>query len=109
MQTIEMCFNNTIEKHSIFKQAVTSLIQEIPQLSLSEINNRCQELEILYQDLTSNKEYLFALMEFMGPGILDTSYIGEFQRALDKSIATCDNLHQEILKYRNTYLSSTLS
>lgn len=109
METIEMCFNNTIEKHSIFKQAATSLIQEIPTLSPSEIKHRCQELEILYNDLTSNKEYLFTLMEFMGPGILDTSYIGEFQRALDKSIATCEKLYQEINNYKNNNLSKSQS
>ncbi len=105
MQTIEMCFNNTIEKHSIFKQAATSLIQEISTLSPAEIDHRCQELEILYNDLTSNKEYLFTLMEFIGPGILDTSYIGEFQRAVDKSIATCDNLYNKVFEYRNTHFS----
>lgn len=100
MQTIEMCFNNTIEKHRIFKQAATTLIQEVSQLTPSEIDHRCQELEILHNDVTSNKDYLFTLMEFTGPGILDAAYLGEFQRALDKSIATCDNLYNEILKYR---------
>lgn len=106
MQTIEMCFNNTIEKHSIFKQATTLLIQEIASLSPSEIYGRCQELEILYRDLVSNKDYLFTLMEFMGPGVLDTSYIGEFQRALDKSIAVCDTLYKEVINYKNTQLTS---
>ncbi len=107
MQTIEMCFNNSIEKHSIFKQAATSLIQEIPSLSPHEIDHRCKELEILHNDLISNKDYLFALMEFMGPGILDNSYIGEFQRALDRSIAACDTLFTEILNYRKTLVSPT--
>jgi len=41
-------------------------------------------------------------MEFMGSTILDTSYVGEFQRALDKSIVTCDSLHAELTLYRNT-------
>jgi hypothetical protein len=103
MQTIEMCFNNTIEKHSIFKQAAQSLKNEIPSLAPHEIDRRCRELEILHKDVISNKEYLFTLMEFMGPDILDTAYIGEFQQALDKSIAVCNDLYKEILVYRNTF------
>lgn len=106
MQTIEMCFNNTIEKHTNFRHAAASLLQNISILTPSEIDQRCRELENLHVDLLANKDYLFALMEFMGPGILDTAYIGEFQRALNKSIEICEDLYKKILNYRDSLTSN---
>jgi hypothetical protein len=44
-------------------------------------------------------------MEFMGPGILDAPFIGEFQRVLDSSIHACDTLYDEIINYKNELLS----
>lgn len=105
MQTVEMYFNDTIEKYSLFKQAAVSLIQEIPSLSPELISNRCDDLTAMHHELTVNKEQFFIIMEFMGPGILETSHIGEFQRALDKSILACDNLYAKILVYKNELTS----
>lgn len=105
MKTVEMHFNDTIAEYSLFKNAATSLIQDIPSLTPNEINQRCAELSSIIRAITDNKNHLFDLMEFMGPGILDTSYIGEFQRALDKSILTCDTLYAEILAYKETLTS----
>ncbi len=101
MQTVEMYFNDTITKYSLFKQAASLLIQEVSSLTPIEIQHRCAELSTLRQDLSENSDQLFILMEFMGRGILDTSYVGEFQRALDTSILTCDSLYAEILVYKN--------
>lgn len=106
MQTVEMCFNDTIAKYSLFKQAATLLIEEIPSLTPEAIHLRCADLRTLQQELTDNKDYLFDLMEFMGPGILDTAYIGEFQRALNTSILSCDALYAEILSCQDNLLFS---
>lgn len=100
MQTIEIYFADAIEKHGLFKEAAASLIQEISSLTPGAIDRRCKELTGLNQELLADKNHLCALMEFIGPGILDTSYVGEFQRALDKSIAVCDELYKEIHIYR---------
>lgn len=107
MQSIEMYFNDTIAKYSLFKQAATVLIQEIPSLQPLDLFHRCEDLSALHQEITQEKEQLFIRMEFMGSGILDTSYIGEFQRALDKSILACDTLHAEITIYKNSLIASS--
>jgi len=104
MQPLEMHFNKAIQKHSLFKQAATLLIQEIPRLTPDDIYNRCNDLSNMQRELTDNKDHLFGLMEFFGPGVLDTAFIGEFQRALEKSILTCDSLYAEVLHYKDTLI-----
>lgn len=105
MQSIEMYFNDIIEKYSLFKLTATSLIQEIHSLKPGDIYQRCQDLSAAQKELTENKEQFFIIMEFMGPGLLDTSSIGEFQRVLDNSILACDTLYTEILTYKHNLAS----
>ncbi len=100
MQSASMYFNDTIEQCNLFKQAATSIIAGIHTLSPDDIYQRCEKLSTMLKDLTENKEQFFTVLEFFGPGVLDTSSIGEFQRALDKSILTCDSLYAEILIYK---------
>jgi hypothetical protein len=54
----------------------------------------------MQQRLGEDQEHFFTVMEFFGPELLETAAIGEFQRALDQSITTCNTLHQEIVVYR---------
>lgn len=105
MQSIEMYFNDTIEKISLFKQAAILLVQEIHALTPEAVHQRCNNLSAMQVKLTENKEQLFIIMEFMGPGVLDNSFIGEFQRALGKSILACDTLYTEILAYKHNLSS----
>ncbi len=105
MQSVEMYFNDMIAKHNLFKQTASLLIQEVPSLTPNDINHRCESLSTLRKELAEDNDQLSIRMEFMGPGILDTSYIGEFQRALDKSILTCDSLYAELLTYKDALLS----
>ncbi len=100
MQTIEMYLNSAIEKYSLFEQTTLLLKQEIPLLTPDDIQLRSIELARMHKELTENKNHIFDLIEFVGPGILDSSCIGEFQRALEKSIHACDALYAEILTYR---------
>ena len=102
MLSVEIYFNDTIAKYNLFKQAAVKLLQEVRLLSPEEIHDRCKHLTEMHRELMENKEQLFTIIEFVGPGILDTGYIGDFQRALDKSVAACDALYQEIVVYRNT-------
>jgi len=104
MKSVEMYFNDTIAKYSLFKQAATLLIKEIPALSPLDISNRCGNLTTMHKELNEGRDQLFILMEFVGSTILDTSYVGEFQRALDKSIVACDLLHDELTFYQNSLL-----
>lgn len=100
-----MYFIDTIEKYNLFKQAANSLIQEIHSLTPDDVHQSCKRLSTMQKELTENKEQFFIIMEFMGPGLLDTSSIGQFQRALDKSILACDTLYEEILTYRHNLAS----
>ena len=109
MHSVETYFNDTIAKYSLFKQAATLLIQEISSLTPLDVRDRCERLSVMRQELVENSDQLFMLMEFMGRGILDTSYIGEFQRALDASILICDSLYAEITSYKTAFLSRSES
>lgn len=101
MLNVELYFNETIAKYNLFKQAAVKLLRDVRLLSPEEIHDRCKRLTGMHKELMENKEQLFTIIEFVGPGILETGYIGDFQRALDKSVAACDALYQEILIYRN--------
>lgn len=105
MQNVEMYFNDMIAKHNLFKQAATLLIKEAASLSPNDIHHRCEALSAMRKELTEDNDQLSIRMEFLGPGILDTFYIGDFQRALDKSILTCNSLYVEILVYKNNLTS----
>jgi hypothetical protein len=105
MQSVEMYFNDTIEKYSLFAKAAASLIREVQALPPAKIYQRCEELTIMQGELLINKDQLFIIMEFLGPRFLDSSSICEFQRALDKSILTCDALYDEILSYKEKIIS----
>ncbi len=100
MQSVEMYFNETIEKYDIFRQAATSFFKEVHSLTPEDIYQRCDKLSGLLKDTTENKEQFFTIMEFFGPGVLDTSAIGEFQRTLDKAIHACEALHSELIAYK---------
>ncbi|MBU1568837.1 MAG: hypothetical protein KJ630_24830 [Proteobacteria bacterium] len=105
MQSVEMYFNDMIAKHDLFKQAAFLLMKEVPSLTPTDIHDRCENLLILKRELTKDNDQLSIRMEFLGPGILDTTYLGDFQRALDQSILACDLLHAEILLYKDSLLS----
>jgi hypothetical protein len=107
MQTTEMYFNDTTEKYRYFNEAASLLTRDIPSLSAIEIERRCTGLTTLQRELTDNNDQLCLIMESMGSEILDTSYIGELQRAIDKSVIASDSLRAELLLYRNNlYLLS---
>ncbi len=100
MQSVEMYFNKTINKFRRLKQDTFLLIDDIPLLSPIEIDNRCNALTTLQQEITDDNDQLCLLMEDIGPDILETSYIGEYQRAMDKSIHACDSLRLEMRLHR---------
>lgn len=100
MQSANMYFNDTIEQCNLFRQAALSIIEKIHTLTPDDIYHRCETLSTMLKELTENREQFFIVLEFFGPGILDTNSIGEFQRALDKSILSCDALYAEILLYK---------
>ena len=60
----------------------------------------------LYHVLIADEDYFFALMEFTGREILGTSYIGEFQRALDASFDMANALHLTLSHYREHLVSA---
>jgi hypothetical protein len=101
MLNVELYFNTIIAKHNVFKQAAILLLQDVPILNAEQICRRSEELTVMHRGLIEDKEQFFTIIEFFGPGILETAYIGDFQRALDKSVAACEALYQEIIVYRD--------
>ena len=100
MQSVEWYFNDTIEQLSMLTLTATALVEEIPTLTPGDVQQRCHQLSDMQEKLSADKEQFFAIMEFVGRGVLDTFYIGEFQRALDKSVLACNALHAVILQYK---------
>jgi hypothetical protein len=109
MESVEWYFNDSIEKLDVFTLAAAALVKEIPLLPPGDVQQRCAALINIQQKLSQDKELFFAIIEFVGPGVLDTSCIGEFQRALDKSILTCDILQSVVLKYRQNIIATCVS
>jgi hypothetical protein len=101
MQTVEMYAREKIEKYQHFNATTALLIEEIPLLSPSELQNRCADLVLLQRELTDNNDFLCHTLEWVGPDILNTSYIGELQRAIDKSVLASASLYTELLAYRD--------
>lgn len=108
MESVEWYFADSIKKLDVFTLATTTLVEEIPLLNPDVVQQRCQALIGIQQKLSEDKELFFAIIEFLGPGVLTTSYIGEFQRALDKSILSCDILHTVVLQYRQNIITTCL-
>jgi len=101
MQTVAIYFNDTIEKYRQLQQATNLLIAAIPRLSPGAIGSRCEHLNTLQRAIAADNHQLCLLMEEIGPVILDTAEVGEYQRAMDRSILACDSLRQEIYLYRD--------
>ncbi|MBV5329161.1 MAG: hypothetical protein JZU65_16300 [Chlorobium sp.] len=101
MRSVEQYFNDTIEKYSQLKQATLTLVEAIHGLSPIEIENRCNALTTLQRELAVDNDQLNLLMEDIGPEILNNSYLGEYQRAMDKSILAYDTLQAAMHIYRN--------
>lgn len=100
MQTVAIYLTDTIKKYLQFQQATDRLRAALPGLSPGEINSRCQHLTTLQRAITADNDQLCLLMEEVGPEILDTAEVGEYQRAMDRSILACESLRQEILLHR---------
>jgi len=102
MRSVEQYFNDTIEKYRQLKQATLTLVAAIHSLSPIEIENCCNALTALQRELAVDNDQLSSLMEDIGPEILNSSYLGEYQRAMDKSILACDTLQAAMDIYKNS-------
>jgi hypothetical protein len=107
MESVEWYFADSIEKLDVFILAAATLVDELPSLQANDIQQRCEALIGIQEKLSQDKEFFFTLIEFLGPGVLSTTYIGEFQRALDKSILTCDILQSAVVKYRQDIIAAS--
>ncbi|MBV5318096.1 MAG: hypothetical protein JZU50_09815 [Desulfobulbaceae bacterium] len=101
MQTVAMYFSETIEKYRQLKQVTDLLTEEMPLLAPHELGSRCRVLSELQREINNDNHQLCLLMEEIGPEILDTASIGEYQRAMDKSILACDMLQAGMRFYRD--------
>ena len=101
MQTVEIYAHETIGKYNHFSVTAARLTETLRILSPPEILTRCADLTRLQQELTDTNEHFCHIMECIGATVLDTSYIGELQRAIDTSVLACDALRTELLVHRN--------
>jgi hypothetical protein len=108
MKAVESHFISTIGQLAAFTLAATTIVQEIAAIAPKDLQFRCEELSGMQKKFNRDNELFFEILEFVGPSVLDIDHIGEFQRALDKSIAACDILYAVVLEYRIN-LASLLS
>lgn len=100
MEGIETYFNDTIAAYNRFEQEALLLLEDIPNLQARQIEDRCEDLVGMHREIMENSDQLCVVMDYVGPAILNTPYIGEFQRSLDRSAAVCQTLFTEITDYK---------
>ncbi len=88
-------FHEAIVQYQRLEQETINLANEIAALSPEEILNRCTSLQEMQEDIAEKDAALVELMKFIGPDILNTPFLGEYQRALDKAIKASDRVSQK--------------
>lgn len=92
MNTTTDLFRESIEQYKYLTDQTNSLASKMAGLSPEEILQHCEELQQLQQKQAVVDTFILEVMADNGPQILDTQYIGEYQRIMNKAIQSCDKV-----------------
>lgn len=92
MNTTTDLFRESIEQYKYLIDQTNSLASKMAGLSPEEILQHCEELQQLQQKQAVVDTFILEIMADNGPQILDTQYIGEYQRIMNKAIQSCDKV-----------------
>lgn len=92
MKTTEDLFRESIDQYKILIADAYDLSKIITDLSPDEILNRCENLQKQQNEQLIIDKFIIEIMVDSGAQILETPYIGEYQRILDKAMQACDDV-----------------
>lgn len=112
MKTPEKLFRGSIEQYQNLIRKTSDIHNNMANLSPDEIFERCQQVLELQQDQAKVDKFIVDVMIDIGPQILDTPYVGEYQRIIAKAKQASDKvaskarilqalLHEEIEKMKH--------
>jgi hypothetical protein len=102
MKTTEELFRGSINKYKILITEASELSKSIATLSPDEIMERCGNLQKQQNQQVEIDKFIVEIMVDCGPRILETPYIGEYQRILDKAMQACDEVALKAKAIRKT-------
>jgi len=112
MKTPEELFQGSIDHYQQLIRQTSELHDNMAALSPDTILERCQQARKLLQDQAEVDKFIIDVMMDIGPQILDSPFVGEYQRVLAEAKQASDKvaskarvlrslLHQEIEKMKH--------
>jgi hypothetical protein len=92
MKTVEEYFQSSIAQYQLLEQETSKLADELASLAPEEILARCIHIQEMQKQIAEDDHRLIELIKFVGPDVLDTPSIGEYQRALERAIKASDRV-----------------
>jgi len=85
MKTPDELFQGSIDHYQELIRGAEDLYDNMASLSPDMILERCNQLRQLLKEQKETDKFILDIMLDIGPSILDTPYIGEYQRVLDNA------------------------
>jgi hypothetical protein len=102
MKTTEAIFRESIDQYKILINNASALSKIIADLAPAEILRCCKTLQKQQRKQGEVDKFIIEIMLDSGPRILETPYIGEYQRVLDKAMQACDEVALKAKAIRTT-------
>ncbi|MCK5664472.1 MAG: hypothetical protein KAI17_13365 [Thiotrichaceae bacterium] len=102
MKTTDDLFQESIDQYKSLLTDASDLSKSMTELSLDEVLHRCNNLQERHNKQIKIDAFLIDVMLETGPEILNTPYIGEYQRILDMAILACDEVSMKAKAIRST-------
>ncbi len=111
MKTTEDLFRESTEQYQQLIQNIADLSSHMASSTPEEILKHCEELQEMQKKQAKLDKFIVEIMNDLGPQILETPYVGEYQRMLDNALQSCNEvaakaktlralLHDEIQKLK---------
>ncbi|GEM_PF-1271419 len=92
MKTPEDLFRESISLYKKLIKNATFLSEQMVSMTAEEILMKCEQLRELQAKQVATDSFIIEIMQDSGPGILDTPYVGEYQRTLKKALQSYDKV-----------------
>ncbi|MBL4902508.1 hypothetical protein JYT85_00405 [Desulfocapsa sp. AH-315-G09] len=102
MKTTEDLFRDSINQYKTLITDASALSEIIPNLSPDEILHRCKDLKKQQHEQLLIDNFIVEIMVTSGPQILETPYIGEYQRILNEAMTAFDAVAVQAKAIRKT-------
>ncbi len=103
MNTIDKWFYESIEQYEKFIAITVELRENINSLCIDDILKRCASIKKVQEDISARDGNLHAIMDFVGPEVLDNPLTGDYQRTLATAISVTDRVAEK-LQFRKLLL-----